>query len=182
VMQALPQARLRLQNRSLNDAPAREALLARLARHGLDTSRVSLHGGMDRQTYLAAHADVDILLDTTPYPGGTTTCEALWMGVPTLSLRGHNLLSRQGSSLLATAGLPDWVAEDAQAMVALACHHAARIDELNQLRQTLRARVATSPLMDGARFAQDWAQALWSCATDSPTRANITHKAMLDST
>lgn len=66
---------------------------------------------LKREAYLAAHAEVDIMLrDTFPYPGGTTTYDALWMGVPTATLAGNSLLARQGASLLTAAGVGDWIA------------------------------------------------------------------------
>ena len=117
-------------------------------------------GVLPRDEYLAAHAGVDIILDTFPYPGATTTCEALWMGVPTLTLAGDTLVSRQGASLLACVGLDDWVAGDVDDYVARALAHAADIDGLAALRSGLRQKVLASPLFDGARFARNLEAAL----------------------
>jgi predicted O-linked N-acetylglucosamine transferase (SPINDLY family) len=107
-----------------------------------------------------AHADVDIILDTFPYPGATTTCEALWMGVPTMTLAGDTLISRQGASLLACAGLDDWIAVDVDDYVARALAHAADIDRLARLRSALRRKVLASPLFDAPRFAGNLEAAL----------------------
>ncbi|NVZ11800.1 tetratricopeptide repeat protein, partial [Allochromatium humboldtianum] len=109
----------------------------------------------------AAHAEVDILLDTFPYPGGTTTCEALWMGVPTITLAGDTLLARQGASLLTAAGLPDWVAHSEDEYVGKAITFAQNPASLAVLRAGLRERVARSPLFDAPRFASHLSQALW---------------------
>ena len=109
---ALPEARLRLQSSQMNCSTAREYLQHRLAHVGIMPERVIMEGHVPRADYLAAYANVDIILDTFPYPGGTTTCEALWMGVPTLTLAGSTLLARQGASMLACAGLEDWIASD----------------------------------------------------------------------
>jgi len=139
IFQALPQARLRLQMKQLNHPPAREQLLQRLASVGIAAGRVQLEGMISsREDYLATHANVDIILDTFPYPGITTTCEALWMGVPTVSLAGETLLARQGASLLTCAGLADWVATDADDYVNKAIRHASDIAKLAQLRSKLR--------------------------------------------
>lgn len=167
---AVPGARLRLQNGELAHESARAALWVRLASAGLGKDRVELHGPGHRDAYLASYAAVDIVLDSFPFHGGTTTCEALWMGVPTLALRGNTLLSRQGESLLVNAGLPDWLADDADDFVRRAVDHAAQPSALAELRAQLRERVRESPLFDGKRFAHHFSEAmhgLW-CAS-APT-------------
>lgn len=153
IFHALPQARLRLQSLQMKDTAVREQLLQRLTQAGIARQRVAIEEPMTREAYLAGHAHVDILLDTFPYPGGTTTCEALWMGVPTVTLAGNTMLSRQGASLLTCAGLEDWIANSEEDYVALAIAHASDIDRLAQLRSGLRQKVLASPLFDAPRFA-----------------------------
>ena len=160
ILQALPQSRLRLQNDAITHEPARARLLKRLVRVGIAPERVTLSGPMPREAYLRAHADVDILLDTFPYNGATTTCEALWMGVPTLTLAGDTLLSRQGASLLVSAGLSDWIADGEAAYVMRAVDFASDLDRLGRLRSCLREQVAASPLCDAPRFARNFEEAL----------------------
>lgn len=160
VLAAVPDARLRLQSPQLGDEPTREALRQRMRAQGLPPKRVDLHGRSSRAAYLQAHAEVDLLLDTFPFPGGTTTCEALWMGVPTLTLRGDRLIARQGSGLLLAAGLPDWIADDAAGYVAQAARRAADRPALADLRAALRQRVAASALCDARAFAADFSDAL----------------------
>jgi protein O-GlcNAc transferase len=92
VLAAVPTARLRLQSKQLADAAVRQRLGQRLQDAGIAADRVSMHGSAPRDAYLAAHAEVDLILDSFPFPGGTTTCEALWMGVPTLTLAGDRLI------------------------------------------------------------------------------------------
>ncbi|UCV04574.1 tetratricopeptide repeat protein [Dechloromonas denitrificans] len=162
ILSALPTARLRLQNRQLGDAVVREQLQQRLRQQGIEPSRVALLEPVSRAEYLAAHGDVDCLLDTFPYPGGTTTCEALWMGVPTLTLAGDGLLARQGASLLTAAGLPGWVAATADAYVAKAIAQADDLAGLAALRAELRGRVGGSPLIDAPRFARNLEAACWA--------------------
>jgi predicted O-linked N-acetylglucosamine transferase (SPINDLY family)/SAM-dependent methyltransferase len=160
IFAALPQARLRLQSRQLDEPSVRENIIGRLGRAGIAPERVVLQGGMTRRDYLAAYAEVDAVLDTFPYPGGTTTCEALWMGVPTLTLAGNTMLSRQGASLLSCAGLTDWIATDEEDYLARALALAADLDGLAQLRAGLRETVAASPLFDAPRFARQFESAL----------------------
>jgi predicted O-linked N-acetylglucosamine transferase (SPINDLY family) len=160
IFDAVPTARLRLQSRQLNEAAARDEMERRLALAGIAAARVTLVGSVSREDYLAQHAEVDIILDTFPFPGGTTTCEALWMGVPTLTLTGETIVSRQGHSLLACAGLQDWVAMDKDEYVAKAIEHASDPERLARLRVKLRDQVLTSPLYDAARFARNLEDAL----------------------
>jgi protein O-GlcNAc transferase len=151
-----------LQCRQFDDAPARQAIRQRLIDHGIDLERVSLHGASDRAAYLTAHGEVDFILDSFPYTGGTTTCEALWMGVPTLTLAGNSLLSRQGASLLTAAGLADWVADSEDEYIAKAVSFAHNLDALVQLRAALRQQVQASALFDACQFACNLENALWA--------------------
>ena len=160
VLARLPEARLRLQNKALGDAAARAQFARRLRQHGIDPERVPMHGQRPRPAYLAAHQEVDLLLDTFPYPGGTTTCEALWMGVPTLTLEGDRMLARQGAALAQAAGLPEWIARHPDEYVEKAVRFARSPADLQALRAGLRARLRHSPLFDGALFAERLTQAL----------------------
>jgi protein O-GlcNAc transferase len=161
ILSDCPSARLRIQNAALGDEQIVTGFSHRLTAHGIDLSRVVLHGKVSRQDYLAAYAEVDILLDTFPYPGGTTTCEALWMGVPTIALRGTSMIANQGAGLLAAAGLNDWVAETLDDYVALAIKWANNMSELIQLRRKMRNRVQHSPLCDAPRFCRHLENTLW---------------------
>lgn len=156
VFHGVPEARLRLQCSQLADPVVRERLLGQLRQLGVDSERVALHGPMSRSDYLAAYAEVDFLIDTFPYPGGTTTCEALWMGVPTLTLAGDSMLARQGASLMGAAGLSDWIATDPVSFVEKAIAFSADPASLAELRASLRSKVARSPLFDGKRFAENF--------------------------
>jgi len=117
-------------------------------------------GHVPRARYLATYQGVDIALDPFPYTGGTTTAEALWMGVPVLTLAGKSFLSRQGVGLLMNAGLPDWIANDADDYVARAVSHAGDLQRLASLRKGLREQVLSSPLFDTPRFARHFEAAL----------------------
>ncbi len=94
-------------------------------------------------------------LDTTPYSGGTTTCDALWMGVPVITVPGTRSISRSTASILATLGLSDWIAAGPEDYVRLAVKCAGDQAFITELRQTLRERMRASPLMDELQFARD---------------------------
>jgi len=160
ILSKLPDATLRWQSKQFGDAAMTKQLLLRLQKNGIDPARVSLHGAVPREAYLAAYAEVDMVLDTFPHPGGTTTCEALWMGVPTLTLTGDTMLARQGASLLTAAGLPDWVATSVADYVDKAVAAARNLPKLAALRAELREQASTSPLFDARRFARNLEEAL----------------------
>ncbi|MDB5896351.1 MAG: glycosyltransferase [Rhodoferax sp.] len=155
VLAAVPNARLHLTSHQVNDALFQQQFNAKLAAAGIDPARVRLSGPLPREAYLASYGQVDMVLDTFPYTGGTTTCEALWMGVPTLTLRGDSMISRQGASMLTCVGLPGWIAEDEDDYVAKAVAHANDLEGLKALRAGLRERALASPLFDARRFAKD---------------------------
>lgn len=159
IFNLLPSARLRLQNKQMSCIETRENLKIRMAQFGIKKGQVSLFGPNSRIEYLNSYAEIDIVLDTFPYPGGTTTCEALWMGVPTLTLAGETLLSRQGASMLTAAGLSNWIAGNEKEYVNKAVKLSANLSELTSLRAGLRARVLSSPLFDAKRFAENLEQA-----------------------
>ena len=161
IFAALPNAKLRVQCNQLGEPAQVEQLLQRLQRYGIEPTRVVTHGSAHREAYLAVHAEVDMILDTFPYPGGTTTCEALWMGVPTLTLAGDSLLARQGASLLTAAGLEEWVATSKEEYIAKAIALASDEPKLATLRAGLRRQVLASPLFDAPRFAKNFEDALW---------------------
>jgi protein O-GlcNAc transferase len=105
--------------------------------------------------YLRLYHWIDVALDTFPYGGGATTCDALWMGVPVVSLRGKTAVGRGGLSILSNVGLPELAARSEEEYVRIASELAADLPRLKDLRQTLRQRMQQSPLMDAPRFARN---------------------------
>jgi predicted O-linked N-acetylglucosamine transferase (SPINDLY family) len=160
VMASVPNSRLFLKSRQFAEASVRLGVAERFAAHGIDAGRLILEGYVPRANYLAAYQRVDIGLDPFPYPGGTTTVEALWMGVPVLTLAGERFLARQGVGLLMNAGLPEWVASSPDDYVAKAVSHASNLQRLAALRNGLRQQVLASPIFDARRFAMHFENAL----------------------
>ncbi|UQV47316.1 tetratricopeptide repeat protein [Janthinobacterium lividum] len=161
VLKAVPDSRLLLKTKQLDDAAVRARTLARFAAHGIGAERLCMEGTATRIGMLQAYQRVDIALDPFPYPGGTTSMETLWMGVPIVTRRGTHFLSHLGESILHNAGLPDWIASDDDDYVAIARRHAADIHALAALRGRLRQQVVASPLYDGPRFAYHFEAAAW---------------------
>ena len=151
ILQAVSDARLLLIRSAL---AARTTELERFfAGRGVDPRRVEFLERRSTADYLALYDRVDVALDTWPCAGGTTTCDALWMGVPTVTLAGDRSFSRSGASVLASVGLPDLIAETADDYVDRATAVAEDLPRLATLRDTLRERVRASPLVDARRFA-----------------------------
>ena len=154
ILKEIPDARMNLASDQIDDAASLQEFLERLQGAGIDPARVSVSGPISREKYLANYGAVDIVLDTFPFTGGTTTCEALWMGVPTLTLSGTTMIARQGAAMLGCVGLVDWIARDEADYVAKAVSHAAQLDDLAILRSSLRDRALGSALFDAPRFAR----------------------------
>lgn len=155
VLDAVPGSRLVLKSRDFKDPVIAGTVRERFARTGLPGDRVELLApDATQREHLARYAGIDIALDTFPYHGTTTTCEALWMGVPVVTLRGPTHASRVGASLLHAAGLDEWIAQAPENYVAIAARLAQDRSALASLRAGLRARVAASELCDGAAYAR----------------------------
>jgi predicted O-linked N-acetylglucosamine transferase (SPINDLY family) len=124
------------------------------ARHGFGGDRVTLVGRRSREDYFRLHHDVDVALDTFPYTGCNTTADALWMGVPVISLAGGTCMARQGIAALAHVGLEGLVVETPGAYVEAATRLAGDLPRLRELRSDLRERMRRSPLTDVPRFTR----------------------------
>ena len=160
ILESVPGSRLFLKAKQLKDSSLPRTMIERFAAHGIAAGRLILEGPSPRGEYLAAYSRVDIALDSFPFTGGTTTVEALWMGVPVLTLAGDRFISRQGAGLLANAGLQDWIAADADDYVRRAVAHAGALNRLSRLRHSLRQQLLSSPLVDAQRFARHFESAM----------------------
>jgi predicted O-linked N-acetylglucosamine transferase (SPINDLY family) len=132
----------------------RQRALETLAGEGVEPRRVEFVAFRPRRAYLELYHRLDIVLDTFPYNGHTTSLDALWMGVPVVSLVGDTPVSRAGLSQLTNLGLPELAAHSEPEFVAVAARLAGDLPRLSQLRSTLRARMENSILMDAPRFAR----------------------------
>jgi len=151
----LPQARLLLKTHQFDDAEVRAGLLTEFAEAGGDPARVDLSGSARHFDMPGWYGRVDVALDPFPYSGGLTTLEALWMGVPVVTLGGGDrFCARHSVAHLTAAGLPSLIAADAEAYLGIAAGLAGDLPALSTLRAGLRDRMAASPLCDGPRFAR----------------------------
>ncbi|MDP2794197.1 MAG: tetratricopeptide repeat protein [Sulfurisoma sp.] len=156
ILHAVPDSRMVLKAGSLRDEGVRKAMEARFAHYGIDLGRLELRPASPHLEMFQQYGDIDLALDPFPFNGGMTTLEALWMGVPVLTLVGQGVVSRQTYSVLKNIGLADELATpDVDAYAAKAIALANDRIYLAQLRQGLRARMAASPVCDPAQFARD---------------------------
>jgi len=153
LLERLAEARLLIVGLGLESL--HEEYRARFAAAGVAPERIELRGFQSFRDYLALHGAVDLMLDTFPYTGGTTTCHALWMGVPVISLAGNSTASRGGASLLGAIGLEELVSETPDEYLDKACALARDRARLVALRAGMRDRMSGSPLMDVARFTRN---------------------------
>ncbi len=171
LLTAVPDSRLYLKSPQFREASVQCRVCEIFAAHGIGSERLILEGLSSRAEYLACYQRVDIALDPFPYTGGTTTAEALWMGIPVLSLQGEEFLSRQGVGLLMNAGLPEWIASDPEDYVLRAVRHAGDLQALARLRAALRQQVLASPIFNAMDFAHHFETALrgmWHAWCESP--------------
>jgi len=160
-LDAVPGSRLLMKSKGLDERGARERLLRRFEVGGIDPSRLELLGatqGLDE--HLSLYSRVHVALDPTPYNGTTTTCEALWMGVPVLTLVGDRHAARVGASLLQAAGLPGLVCHDRSSFSSTAAALSADRQRLEAWRHGLRAKVEASVLCDGVGWTARFVSAL----------------------
>jgi protein O-GlcNAc transferase len=160
ILRRVPNSRLLLKNRGMDDLSVAGPLRAEFAKHEVEPGRIECLGWSAHSQLLAEYQRVDLALDTFPYNGGLTTCEALWMGVPVITCPGETFASRHSLSHLSNVGLTETIAHDLNEYVDLAVALATDLPRLAVLRSGLRDRVAASPLCDGKRFAHDLMQIL----------------------
>lgn len=155
ILSAVTDSRLLLKSRALDDPAVAEAVRARFAGHGVEGDRLDLLGWSDVRTdHLALYGTVDIGLDPFPYNGTTTTCEAMWMGVPVVTLAGSRPAARVGMALLTRTGLTDLIATDLNSYHLIAVDLARDAGRRALLRSTLRERMRLGPLGDSTGLAR----------------------------
>ncbi len=159
IMREVPDSRLVLKAITFQDEEAKESIRRWLAAAEIDLERVSLVPPDKPELLYAAYSVIDIVLDTYPFNGGTTSCYALWMGVPIVTLQGEQLVSRMGASMLQTLGLPELIAEDDEGYVSAAVSLACDLPRLAKIRSEMRPRMLATPLGNGALYAREFERA-----------------------
>lgn len=151
VLNALPESRLLL---LAPEGGARDRVRSVFEAAGIHSERIEFVGRSARLDYLGNYGQIDICLDTFPYNGHTTSLDALWMGVPTITLEGKTVVGRAGVSQARNLGLPELIAKTDEEFVQAATSLASNLEQLSALRKALRARLEHSPIMNGARLTR----------------------------
>lgn len=161
ILNRMPTAKLMLKGPAMGDPGLRGRATETFTSRGVDASRVILVDYEPSGTnHLSRYGEVDVALDTFPYCGTTTTCEALWMGVPVLTFAGRIHQTRVGASLLTSLELKDWITSSLDQYIDVACSFAADIPQLSALRSGMRDRMERSALRDEIGFARDFEAAI----------------------
>ncbi|OGA51016.1 MAG: hypothetical protein A3G25_11265 [Betaproteobacteria bacterium RIFCSPLOWO2_12_FULL_63_13] len=170
VLTRLPDARLVIAR--VSDGPGKDSLIRDLKGAGITLERITFAPVVALDEYYRRFGTVDIAFDSAPYSGTTTTCDTLWMGVPVLTLPGITSASRPSASILTTLGLTGWIAATSEDYVRIAVDSASNKANIVRLRESMRTRMRTSPLMDEVRFARDVENAyrtMWRAWCDRPS-------------
>jgi predicted O-linked N-acetylglucosamine transferase (SPINDLY family) len=156
ILERFPSAKLLLKFGGLDHSRIQSRIRLQFAQHGVQLDRILFEGWSPAQELFSSYHRVDIGLDTQPYSGGITTCDALWMGVPVITFPGATFAGRHSTSHLNNAGCPQFIASDLKGYVELAVAWASRLDELADVRLRLREQMRRSPLCDAPQFASDF--------------------------
>jgi len=160
IMRAVPNSQLFLKYRGIDDPVNRRRFETKIQAKGIAPERLRLEGSSPHKELLACYGEVDIALDTFPYSGGLTSCEALWMGVPVVTSYGNTFAGRHSSSHLRNVGLSEFVAKDANGYVDIAVQAALNTNALAILREALRPKMRASTLCDHSLFAANFEAAM----------------------
>jgi len=154
VLEAVPESRLLLKSKNLGEAEERRRVEGLFAGLGLAAERLEIRGhSASLAEHMGSYGSVDLALDTWPYTGCTTTADALWMGVPVLTVAGPSMVTRQAASLVAALGEPGWICRDGAELAQRALELLADREDLRVRRLGQRPRMASGPLLDAAGLA-----------------------------
>lgn len=160
ILRTVPNSILFFKSRHFSLPEVVATMTERLAALGVSAEQLRFEAADSFDRYLAAYQGVDIALDPFPFTGGATTADALWMGVPVLTMRGQRFISHQGETIMNSVGLNDWIADGADQYVALARAKVSNLEDLAKLRGGLRERLLASAFADAAGFATNL-QSAW---------------------
>lgn len=155
ILDRCPEAKLIIKSPPLSEQQIREKLEANLEKFGMDMRRVEIMGSTKLQAdHFLTYNDIDVCLDTFPYTGGTSTADAIWMGVPVITLSGERLAERMSASMLHSVGMDDWVTETVNDYIDIAVQCYSRVDEIRTSKNKIRSKLLASDMLDGPGMAR----------------------------
>lgn len=172
ILLAVPESALLLKAPSLADRAVCQRLVSLFADHGVHQERIEFRGPSELSAMMQEYGDVDIALDPPIYNGGTTSLQALWMGVPIITLEGQNFASRMGASFLTALGRPEWLAKDDDQYVSIATNLVSNLQNIRDGRSKLRGQMTKSPLCNIKKYAKNYEDLLhkaWAEYVDART-------------
>ena len=162
ILKSVPNSKLLLKNKVFDNKKIVENIFLRFSKHNIDKSRLILEGeASTRKKLLEVYNRIDIALDPFPFQGNTTTCEAVWMGVPVLTLKGNRYIFHFGESINFNLGMEEWIAKNYEEYVSKAVKFSSDLNKLKKIRSTLRLRALKSPVFEPTNFAKDFSKMLW---------------------
>lgn len=159
ILNELPESRLLLKSKQYETEELKRRIISHMERAGISSDRLIFRGETNHKKHLECYNQIDIALDPWPYSGGVTTCEALWMGVPVVTKPGPTFAGRHSATHLHNAGFPHWIVDSWEEYINTVLGIAENVEQLANLRKTLRSRVAESPLCNARRFAAHLSEA-----------------------
>ena len=166
ILQQSPNSSLIMKNSHLASPASRKLVLSLFAKHGVGPERVLLEGPEEYSEFLKAYDRIDLVLETFPYNGGTSTTDAIWQGVPVIAFHGDRWASRMSASILRAGGLEEFVARDLESYISLAARWGSSSgtrERLGELRRSMRSKLSASPVCDTLRFARDMEHIYMTC-------------------
>ncbi|ETR71925.1 MAG: hypothetical protein OMM_02113 [Candidatus Magnetoglobus multicellularis str. Araruama] len=176
VLEQMPGAQLLLQAAAYDDPDIVRYFQASFEKYGIHRGRIQCAGTLPFEQYLQLHHQIDIMLDTQPWTGHTTSCHALWMGVPILTLEGSRHASRIGQRLMQALDLQEWVAKDHQDYVQKAMQLSQDRHALDKLRQSMRERILKSGISDKKQYVYSLEKVyrqLWTAWCEQKSRTGV---------
>lgn len=173
ILEQTPNSLLILKNARMASPDSRQFVHRLFAKHGIGPERVLVEGPEEHYEFLKAYDRIDIVLDTFPYNGGTSTTEAIWQGVPVIAFHGDRWASRTSASILRAGGLQEFVARDLEDYISLAIRWGSSPDareRLPELRRSMRSRLSASSVCDTRRFAREMEHIYKTCWDGRQTR------------
>ena len=163
ILSSIPNSKLLLKSWELNNQKINEETLKKFKKCNINKERLILRGkSKTRRELLEVYNEIDICLDPFPFQGNTSTCEAVWMGVPVITLKGDRYLFHFGESINANLNMHDWIAKNHNEYISKAIKFSSNIDQLSKTRMNLRKIALQSPVFDAPRFAEYFSEMLWN--------------------
>ena len=162
ILLSIPNSKLLIKNRNLDNQKVIESIFLRFKKQNINKNRLILRGeSSTRKELFEVYNEIDIALDTFPFQGCTCTCEAVWMGVPVIILKGNRYLTHFGESINSNLGMNDWIAKSCDEYISKAIKFSSNLEALSKIRMNLRKKALQSPVCDATRFTKHFAQMLW---------------------